>query len=774
MDKGPGRLEARRSHPQAGPSPVANLKWGVLPACPMRVRHVLLGFAGLAAAFMLLPASQAGAILSNGVVQIGVWDHGNLIMDGGSPSNQGVSAVGLRYISGGTSYESTAGGCLCEGWGLSYNGTVTGFASRDAGEPGAAPLPPPLGNGNAMQLVSFTSTPTTATSIVRIGELEVTHAFQPVAITANVYQAKVSVYNTADHEVGDLRYRRAMDWDTEPTAFSEYVTIQTILPVPTQLVYSSDNGFATPNPLASAGAISVVGPPTNPAFVDNGPNDHGAVFDFQFGTLAAGAWRNFTIFYGAAGTETQAYNVLNLVGAEVWSLGQNQNDPTGGTPATFMFAFNGVIGPPPQADFIWSANPTSCGPITFTAANLVPAPSPAATYQWDFGDGAVGSGSPAFHDYATPGTYTVTLLVSDISGSAMAQHNVVVANCPPTVDFTCQFGPGFGATTTEFVPQVYDPDGPVSYAWDLGDGNAATTPSPVHQYAAAGTYQVTLTVTDGHGATAQVTKPCDGLGPPNRPPGITTARYWIASPGMRLVIPLTIWDPDVGDTVSINAQMHPCGPPCLNGVQEYVWTPGTGDLGIHCGFFEATDNHGATGRINVCIYVMETPPDRDRDGISDEQDNCPSTYNPNQADWNGDGVGDACSTQPPAGLSAEAFFMAAAGRTPGCTGPDQDGDGLPDACDVDRDGDGIAEQVPAWAHGDNCPNLFNPDQKDSDGDGVGDACQTTVGARTHLNASPQDTPESTVSKGFVFGPWGFGLLAVAVVAGGFLLKRRMP
>ena len=36
-------------------------------------------------------------------------------------------------------------------------------------------------------------------------------------------------------------------------------------------------------------------------------------------------------------------------------------------------------------------------------------------------------------------------------------------------------------------------------------------------------------------------------------------------------------------------------------------------------------------------------PDSDGDGISDAQDNCPSVWNTDQQDWNGDGRGDACS-----------------------------------------------------------------------------------------------------------------------------------
>jgi sulfatase modifying factor 1 len=39
--------------------------------------------------------------------------------------------------------------------------------------------------------------------------------------------------------------------------------------------------------------------------------------------------------------------------------------------------------------------------------------------------------------------------------------------------------------------------------------------------------------------------------------------------------------------------------------------------------------------------------DRDRDGVPDDIDNCPNTFNPNQEDLNGDGTGDACSMPLP-------------------------------------------------------------------------------------------------------------------------------
>lgn len=272
------------------------------------------------------------------------------------PSAQGTGEVGLRFLP--TNNESTAPGCLCEGWGAAdaISG-VSGFANESSD-----------GGANNLRLVSYTSTASTAVSVVEVidGEgnavLRVTHDYHPSPSTPNLYEVTVTIENVGDADV-DLRYRRVMDWDIEPTAFDEFSTIQGTAGA-ANVLFASNDGFATANPLGERSDIGAIGD-----FVDFGPDDHGALFDFGFGTVAPGGKVSFRTFYGAAPDEDGADAALAAVDAEVFSYGQPNcagsgggeerrlagssspsectgDGPDVGTPNTFIFAFAGVGGKP--------------------------------------------------------------------------------------------------------------------------------------------------------------------------------------------------------------------------------------------------------------------------------------------------------------------------------------------------------------------------------------------------------------------------------------------
>ncbi|MGI6374891.1 MAG: PKD domain-containing protein [Anaerolineae bacterium] len=57
--------------------------------------------------------------------------------------------------------------------------------------------------------------------------------------------------------------------------------------------------------------------------------------------------------------------------------------------------------------------------------------------------------------------------------------------------------------TVDFVDDTTGGEMPYTYAWDFGDGGTSTSQSPSHTYAAAGSYEVTLTVTDAQAPPVQ-------------------------------------------------------------------------------------------------------------------------------------------------------------------------------------------------------------------------------------------------------------------------------
>ena len=227
-------------------------------------------------------------------------------------------------------------------------------------------------DGENLEVESFSYTASTARSVVLVKDgagapyFRVTHEYVPAAETPNLYQVNVTIENLTGTTIATVQYRRVMDWDIEPTAFRENVTIQR--GTASAITYTSDDGFASSNPLTGPSSILFEG-----EAVDSGPADHGALFDFAFGPLGPGGSLSFVIFYGAAADQTGAESALAAVGAEAYSFGQTADDPATGTPNTFVFAFGKVGGAP-----IFAAPTAAVLPQTTAAVAAVSAPRTAA------------------------------------------------------------------------------------------------------------------------------------------------------------------------------------------------------------------------------------------------------------------------------------------------------------------------------------------------------------------------------------------------------------
>lgn len=150
---------------------------------------------------------------------------------------------------------------------------------------------------------------------------------------------------------------------------------------------------------------------------------------------------------------------------------------------------------PPSAGFTYVVTNFS---VAFTDTSTDP-DGTIASRAWDFGDGGTSTVANPTHVYAASGSYTVRLTVTDnVGDSTYAEHTVIVSVEPPVADFSAS-GSGLAFT---FTDASSDPDGTIaSRAWDFGDGGTSTATNPTHTYASAGTYSVTLTVTDNSGLT---------------------------------------------------------------------------------------------------------------------------------------------------------------------------------------------------------------------------------------------------------------------------------
>lgn len=177
-------------------------------------------------------------------------------------------------------------------------------------------------------------------------------------------------------------------------------------------------------------------------------------------------------------------------------------------------------------------------------------------------------------------------------------------------------------------------------------------------------------------------------------------------------------------------------PAVANTAQEDTDGDGPGDVCDSCPYDPANDRDGdgICADQDNCPDVSNDQSDSDGDGAGDPcdpctdldgdgvgdpaypgnscaVDNCPAVANIDQADRDGDAVGDACDNCLAVSNGAQ---------------QDRDADGAGDACDPctdsDRDGLGDPGYPASNCPADNCPARPNPDQQDADQDSWGDLC----------------------------------------------------
>ncbi|MDG2291307.1 MAG: lamin tail domain-containing protein [Phycisphaerales bacterium] len=208
------------------------------------------------------------------------------------------------------------------------------------------------------------------------------------------------------------------------------------------------------------------------------------------------------------------------------------------------------------------------------------------------------------------------------------------------------------------------------------------------------------------------------------------------------VLDIEPWD-SVSDAVGFVGSDPSAGNPLYTNV-----TVGPDDIYVPAHAYRCPDGAGVW--VVGCFDLLADTPgeandcaagDSDDDGISDTCDNCPDLANPDQADCDGNGIGDACEI-----ADGTAQDCNANGIPDNCEN-DCNGNGFADECDIadgissDCDANGIPDECQEDCDGngaaDACEIIDNPNL-DQNGNGVLDSCETSVFVINEIHADPSN------------------------------------
>jgi PKD repeat protein len=129
------------------------------------------------------------------------------------------------------------------------------------------------------------------------------------------------------------------------------------------------------------------------------------------------------------------------------------------------------------------------------------------SWNWSFGDGTANNTTQnPVHQYTAAGTYTVIMTATNAFGS----DTETVADMITANNGSLPVAAFYGSPTNGTIPlnvTFHDTSSgsPTTWNWSFGDGGGnSTDQNPTHSYAVAGTYNVTLTVTNAFGSNTTV------------------------------------------------------------------------------------------------------------------------------------------------------------------------------------------------------------------------------------------------------------------------------
>ena len=210
----------------------------------------------------------------------------------------------------------------------------------------------------------------------------------------------------------------------------------------------------------------------------------------------------------------------------------------------------------------FNISPTAPGLNQAVSFNASASTASNATYAWDFGDGSNGTGVTTTHAYPRAGNFTVTLTVTSDNGAASTSSrtvNVSGALPPQSANFTFSpTNPSINQAILFSAQQLGAPVQGATFDWTFGDGSTGSGATVTKAYARAGTYAVSLRVTNAGGQTAATSR---------------TVTVSAALPAGSVDFSISPTDPRPGETVFFN------GSASTVTATSFAWDFGDGSTG---------------------------------------------------------------------------------------------------------------------------------------------------------------------------------------------------
>jgi DNA-binding beta-propeller fold protein YncE/PKD repeat protein len=155
----------------------------------------------------------------------------------------------------------------------------------------------------------------------------------------------------------------------------------------------------------------------------------------------------------------------------------------------------------------FNANPTNGTvplAVQFTSPRVDGDRNPIAFWNWNFGDGSTSTNENPSHVYTNPGTFLLSLVVTNSLGFAVPVYGPTsITASLPTIQYAVNQTNGPAPLTAQFTSSGVDiaNNTITHWNWNFGDGSTSTNQNPTHVYTNAGTYLPSLVATNNLGVT---------------------------------------------------------------------------------------------------------------------------------------------------------------------------------------------------------------------------------------------------------------------------------